>query len=173
MKTIGNDTHQNCFDKKNINMASWMTFFLRLLWFSYSECLTGKGLCVESRCVQVGARQLPVVSPVRADYQAALIPLPGYKRHRHRARAPYSHWFVRVDCGITAMAWSYLKAWGDANRSKHVCICPDVGNIIPGQASTEDHRWRIGILLKVLHENHRAERLKSLDQMTHHQCDLL
>lgn len=30
--------------------------FLLLFWFSSSECLTGKGLRVESRCVQVCAR---------------------------------------------------------------------------------------------------------------------
>lgn len=49
MKTTGNDTHQNCSDKKKYGFMN--DLFLLLVWFSYSECLTGEGLGVESRCV--------------------------------------------------------------------------------------------------------------------------
>lgn len=56
MKTTGNDTHQNCSDKKIYKYGFMNDLFLLLVWFSYSECLTGVGLRVESRCVQVCAR---------------------------------------------------------------------------------------------------------------------
>lgn len=44
-------------NKKKIYKYGFMNdLFLLPVWFSYSECLTGEGLRVESRCAQVCAR---------------------------------------------------------------------------------------------------------------------
>lgn len=124
-------------------------------------CLTGKGLRVESRCVQVGAghakRKLPVVSPVQADYQAALVRLSGCIR-MPLTLGQCSLFMLICQSWLwncTDMVWSYLKAWEDANRRKHVCICLEFGNIIPRQASTEDHRRRIWTLFSTTLKSQR------------------